>query len=105
MYLLGLVEGVLAIIGLFYITKKTIECRENKEYIELDETEYQRIKHLINSNTNDIPPPYYCNNESNLDISNNDHNNNINDNNTNINDNNQNESERELLISSNEHQV
>ena len=103
MYLLGLIEGVLALVGLFYITKKTIECRENKEYIELDETEYQRIKHLINSNSNDIPPPYYSNNESNLDISNNDYN----DHNTNINDNdnNQNESEREQLLSSNEHQV
>ncbi len=81
MFSFGLIEGIFAFVGFFYLTQKTLECSDNVEYIELNETEYLRIKHVLNLDSNEIPPPYT--------------NNDINNDNP----------ESELLLNSNEHVV
>ena len=91
----GLLEGVFAITGLYFIIKKTLECSENKETIQLSSTDYDRIKNLINYDENGVPPPYIENS--------NDINNNITNSNNNIIDNNyENSNENENLINSDE---
>ena len=67
MYPLGLLEGIFAFAGLYYFTKKTLECAENKETIELSSTDYDRIKNLINYDESGVPPPYIENTIENTD--------------------------------------
>lgn len=75
MYPLGLLEGAFAIAGLYFLTKKTLECSENKEKIELSQTEYDRIKNLINYDESGVPPPYFENTSQNINIENEDNSN------------------------------
>ena len=92
MYPLGLLEGAFAIAGLYFLIKKTLECAENKETIELSSTDYDRIKNLINYDEGGVPPPYFENNSEN------NNNSNINIDNDNVDNSNENDN----LINSNE---
>ena len=48
MYPFGIVEGILALIGFFYITKKSLDCSDKTEFIQLDNISEQYSQNRIN---------------------------------------------------------